>query len=458
MITIYSWEELLRYSPVPSELGERFETCPALALFRWLLTSRCAAENCSMTPSYGLPGSGKRGFCVQHAGEGMVKLNRKMCSFRGCFLVATYGDEGSNRKQFCLIHAAQGMVLVSGKKCGRAECFKRATYGAAGGRKREYCAQHAKGSMVNVDSRKCVGPGCNKRATYGLEDGPRRYCAGHADRGMIDIANKECLREFCPKRARYGAEGSGRRDFCLQHAEDGMVNFDSKRCLARDCAKSPTFGVAGTSRRQYCAEHALPGHVNVAHKPCIRPGCAKRAAYGMPGTKAREYCAEHAKGGMVRQVAPRYEGNESAEESSSGSSLVSGVDGISAADQNICDDMEIVPSGGVSCVNDGRVKTIVGEATSDSSSGVPLADGNEASASAETVPGVEQRYPVSAAEGNQLTSSTVEGYAGIAVTIRPPTTRGAWSPDATPLLQTPSGWSKWNWQAAMVGPSTAFGL
>lgn len=448
-----------------------------------------------MTPSYGLPGSGKRGFCVQHAEEGMVKLNRKMCSFRGCFVVAAYGNEGSNRKQFCAIHAADGMVLVSGKKCGRAECFKRATYGAPGGRKREFCAQHAKGWMVNVDARRCVGVGCSKRATYGHEDGPRRFCAQHAAEGMIDIANKECLREFCPKRARYGAEGSGRRDYCLQHAEDGMVNFDSKRCLAKDCPKSPTFGVPGTSRRQYCAQHALPGHINVAHKPCIRPGCAKRAAYGKFGTRERLYCAEHAKKGMIRHLASRFEGNESMDDES-GESLTgnghasSSRDGIDhggspisscaisrAADGVVADgscrsssmdgvemnDMDVIrfsksPLNMVTGVENDTV-SVINETSGDCPGGASGGDSNRVKTTPSMALGVKRSaLLVSAGVGQQAGPVLEEGHAGAVVAIRPTTARKPWSPDVPPpLLQTSTGWSKWNWQAAMVGPFASLG-
>ena len=54
----------------------------------------CAHGDCKKYPTYGVPGSSKRQFCVSHAPSGMVDVHRKKCRLVGCSKRATYGVLG----------------------------------------------------------------------------------------------------------------------------------------------------------------------------------------------------------------------------------------------------------------------------------------------------------------------------------------------------------------------------
>lgn len=139
-------------------------------------SKKCAEEECSKSPSYGVAGSKKAEFCSQHARAGMVNVKSNACVQEDCSKQPSYGVAGISRREFCVQHARVGMVDVFSKKCGNEECCKRPSYGVAGTRRQEFCVQHARVGMINVMNR-----------NYGKKDGFKqgRNNAHGFDRGRF---------------------------------------------------------------------------------------------------------------------------------------------------------------------------------------------------------------------------------------------------------------------------------
>lgn len=61
------------------------------------MPKRCAHANCSKQPIYGVSGSRKAEYCVEHKPDGYVDVKNKQCADANCNTRPWYGIPGSTR-------------------------------------------------------------------------------------------------------------------------------------------------------------------------------------------------------------------------------------------------------------------------------------------------------------------------------------------------------------------------
>lgn len=272
----------------------------------WLDGTTCSRPGCLAEAAFGVAGSKVKKFCARHAEHGAVLINSGQCNFRGCKAEASHGTKGSKLLEFCATHAKAGMTMTGTKTCSRPGCLKRPSYGVPGSGKPEACAQHAADGMVNVVSKRCIYEGgCSKIPTFGVKGtGTRAYCSRHAAPGMVTVGRKMCRHGDCHKFPTYGEDGSTKRVFCARHALPGMIDF-TRKCASVGCFHHATYGdVSGCRKRKFCARHAGEGMKRSSSITCERPGCRKSAAHldwkrGIPdhgddSQRKMWFCSEHA--------------------------------------------------------------------------------------------------------------------------------------------------------------------
>lgn len=406
----------------------------------------------------------------------------KECEYLGCFVQPSFGVPGSNKREFCSLHALEGMRNIGSKKCARQGCFKSPTYGVKDSRKRDFCAQHAVQGMVDLSTRKCGSPGCSKCATYGTKGSRKRqYCAQHALDGMVDIYRKTCAFSGCPTRPTYGTVGSRKREFCSRHAPIGMINVDTPRCAQAGCYSKASCGVNGRRKREFCPEHAAQGMVDLSTSKCATPGCCKCATYAESGGK-RAFCAQHAEAGMVnidatatpilcardvyikarsvevnggrtREVCPEHHAEagdvwrEGRHDERAEGWEVRGLPVTTSARE---DHDEAWPMTVTTDQSETRATTTKRACGMDQA----RAEAREVQTKGRSV--IDLSSSTTSAS-HELPSRTDQGLSpGTSVVTTPSgnvrvTRKRAW-PNA-PLVQTPTGWSVWNWESALNRPS-----
>ncbi|CAM9608782.1 unnamed protein product [Ectocarpus sp. 12 AP-2014] len=190
----------------------------------------CGQPDCTNTSTFGVEGTKKTEFCVEHAPQGMVFMYHKTCSQPACTQRPSYGVVGTKKLLFCRQHAPQGMVYVRNKLCGHPNCTKTPCFGVEGTKSAKFCREHAPQEMVNVNAKTCGRPDCTKRPVFGVAGTKKRvFCSQHATHGMVDVSIKLCDHPNCTKAPRFGIEGTIEGGFRLQHATDDMTNRKTGR-------------------------------------------------------------------------------------------------------------------------------------------------------------------------------------------------------------------------------------
>jgi hypothetical protein len=167
----------------------------------------CKYSTCEKQPAYGIKGTKKAEYCVEHKPEGYVDVKHKTCLM--CEKRPTYGINGTKKAEYCVDHKPEGYVDVKSKTC--LMCEKLPTYGIKGTKKAEYCVEHKPEGYVDVVNKTCLM--CEKQPHYGVAGYSAEYCATHKDKFMIIHPTKVKVGDFkecayCKNKIHY------RQDFC----------------------------------------------------------------------------------------------------------------------------------------------------------------------------------------------------------------------------------------------------
>ena len=260
---------------------------------------------CGKQASYGLKRPTHCAPCAAKSNiEGMRDVVNKTCAADGCTVLPSFGLERC-KAMYCKVHAVasgvDGMRDVKSRKCAADGCEKQPHFGIERS-KPTHCKAHAATSgiqgMRNVlDNKRCVTNGCTTMPSYGIERGKPTHCAACARtsgiQGMRDVVNKRCAVDGCSKHPCYGLQ-RGKPTHCSSCAAasgiQGMWDVVTKQCAADDCNKKCTFGTE-QGKPTHCEKHShgIVGMREVVAKRCIGPdenGCPRdeRAYYGA-------YCA-----------------------------------------------------------------------------------------------------------------------------------------------------------------------
>jgi hypothetical protein len=260
---------------------------------------RCAADGCTTTPGFNMPGETRRLYCRQHKQAGMVNLANKRCGVDGCTTIPNYNKPGERQGLRCDRHKQDGMINVKSKRCAADGCTARPSHNRPGETRALFCAKHKQSGMTDVKHRRCLESGCTKIASYNTpgETGGL-YCALHRQDGMFAVTLKRCTADGCTTIACYNKPTEAQGLYCRKHKQGEMVNVTCKRCAAAGCTTIPCFNKPGERRGLFCSKHKQRDMVNVMGKHCTTNGCATRASYGDVGLQPTR-CATHRQVGQV---------------------------------------------------------------------------------------------------------------------------------------------------------------
>ena len=148
-----------------SKTGREIKTCSSCRR----KTQKCKEEGCKTQPTYGLPGSKKREYCVKHGKdrEGYEDIANKRCVYPGCKTHPKYGLPGSKKREYCVKHGMDrdGYEDIASKRCEYPGCKTRANYGKLFTTV-SHCFIHKTKNMYRTIHPKCEFPLCKSRPFY----------------------------------------------------------------------------------------------------------------------------------------------------------------------------------------------------------------------------------------------------------------------------------------------------
>lgn len=257
-----------------------------------VLHLRCPGDKCTTQASY-FKYDDPVGYCASHKPSDEYVCGTNLCEHPECFIFASFGVKGTNKRRFCIEHKEPSMVCIGAILC--VICNKtRASYAHPGERRPLFCEPCAPDDAVSTDLRKCdFEGGCATRPSYGFPGDDATRCKDHVYPGMVELNATKCNYPGCDIVPTFGfpSEPPTR---CVTHKEAGMKDRKHKGCDGADgCPTRTTFKHAGFPGKKFCLEHAPSGSESI-NKKCEVPGCTKRPAYGYL-FQTRQFCGKHAK-------------------------------------------------------------------------------------------------------------------------------------------------------------------
>ena len=113
----------------------------------------CQYEGCTVTASFGYPGTKRRMYCKRHKTDDMIYLGKPKCQHEGCTVTPSYGYPGTKKKMYCKRHKTDGMI-DSAYKCQHTDCTLYASFGYPGTKQRLYCKRHRTDGTVYLTDKK----------------------------------------------------------------------------------------------------------------------------------------------------------------------------------------------------------------------------------------------------------------------------------------------------------------
>lgn len=200
----------------------------------------CDYDGCNIIASYANAADRSPSRCAAHRHSDMINIRcyGPQCLHPGCTVSPSYGYPGSITMTHCATHAPGIMVRLSRPRCYGANCTRDATHNYPHMSTRQYCSSHAAHGMVcmtfiNVP---CEIEGCRRKACYRLTaDAKPTRCREHVIDGMIIFCNKRqgiCNIHACDRVATHCFSTHLLQGYCDDHKTDEMVTFDAVNKLA----------------------------------------------------------------------------------------------------------------------------------------------------------------------------------------------------------------------------------
>lgn len=140
--------------------------------------------NCSTRGSYQCDG---KWYCVKHKPTGAVRKRPDGCLT--CGKRACFGLPGTKKPIYCIDHKEADHVDVVHKLCQYNDCAIRATYGKPLCNPTR-CFEHKEAGMLCPPSRRCIVEDCKELAQYGEKD--PRHCDEHKTCDEINLVERQC--------------------------------------------------------------------------------------------------------------------------------------------------------------------------------------------------------------------------------------------------------------------------
>jgi hypothetical protein len=263
---------------------------------------QCIILGCNNLATYGTKDKKIEERCINHklSNDTYIKNVNKLCQEENCLIRATFGIKGTKKGIYCLEHNTKGYIKVVGKKCYIIDCYISPSYGIEGTKKPIYCKNHIPKNTdikyVNVVDKKCLK--CSKQSTFGIKGTKNPlYCLEHKNKEHVDVINKKCIGDNgqCIKNPLFGTIDTMKAEYCKEHKPNhSYIDVISKQCEHEGCYTHATFGKINTKKLQFCVKHCPDDtYIRINSKKCKEEGCNTRPSYGTIEDKIAIYCKKH---------------------------------------------------------------------------------------------------------------------------------------------------------------------
>ena len=193
-----------------------------------------------------------------------MRVVSSKCADDECTEPPTWGMVGSKKPKYCVKHALQGMVYIFSKNHADDECSGWTTGGVSGSRKRASSTEVSRDEIYHVvDPRKSADGESYKGPTDRINDIKQEHNVENAELEVDSFPSTGCAAYGHAKQTNDGLIGSRDKETCAEHASEERVNVAPRACVVRGCSKRPIFGVNKRRKPTYCGEHASESMVNV---------------------------------------------------------------------------------------------------------------------------------------------------------------------------------------------------
>jgi hypothetical protein len=118
-----------------------------------------------------------RCICAAHNTDGMIHRHKRRCEAAECTVKPSFNLPGEPPR-YCAAHNTDGMIHRHKRRCEAAECTVKRFFNLPGEPPR-YCAAHNTDGMIHRHKRRCDAAGCTVKRFFNLPGEPPRYCAAH---------------------------------------------------------------------------------------------------------------------------------------------------------------------------------------------------------------------------------------------------------------------------------------